>query len=161
MTDPLHPASTNAVVRSLYNHTNFSVFNKPHTWSEFRRRPSAYSECQNGESSSLTFSSSLHCWADGSAVVGIQWFSFYQKVRRTSIDEKNPWLGKTMGAFCCDKPTIIDGMVYFAFQKVCRTFQSWNFQPKFQPWISSMAFSSSPDIWTSYFSNISTTTPEF
>ena len=22
-----------------------------------------------------------------------------------------------MGAFCCDKPTIIDGMVYFAFQK--------------------------------------------
>ena len=22
-----------------------------------------------------------------------------------------------MGAFCCDKPTIVDGMVYFAFQK--------------------------------------------
>lgn len=22
-----------------------------------------------------------------------------------------------MGAFCCDKPTVIDGMVYFAFQK--------------------------------------------
>ena len=22
-----------------------------------------------------------------------------------------------MGAFCCDKPQIIDGMVYFAFQK--------------------------------------------
>ena len=22
-----------------------------------------------------------------------------------------------MGAFCCDKPQVIDGMVYFAFQK--------------------------------------------
>ena len=29
----------------------------------------------------------------------------------------NPWAGKTMGAFCCDKPSIIDGMVFFAFQK--------------------------------------------
>ena len=24
-----------------------------------------------------------------------------------------------MGAFCCDKPTVVDGMVYFAFQKTC------------------------------------------
>merc|ERR1711892_483506 len=38
-------------------------------------------------------------------------------VRRTSIDEINPWKGKTIGAFCCDKPTLVDGMVYFAFQK--------------------------------------------
>lgn len=38
-------------------------------------------------------------------------------VRRTAIDRSNPWQGPTMGAFCCDKPTIIDGMVYFAFQK--------------------------------------------
>ena len=39
------------------------------------------------------------------------------KVRRTAIDFDNPWQGVTMGAFCCDKPTIIDGMVFFAFQK--------------------------------------------
>ena len=24
-----------------------------------------------------------------------------------------------MGAFCCDKPTVVDGRVYFAFQKTC------------------------------------------
>ena len=39
------------------------------------------------------------------------------QVRRTAIDRANPWKGETMGAFCCDKPTVIDGMVYFAFQK--------------------------------------------
>lgn len=38
-------------------------------------------------------------------------------VRRTDIDRSNPWSGDTMGAFCCDKPSIIDNMVYFAFQK--------------------------------------------
>ena len=41
------------------------------------------------------------------------------KVRRTEIDRTNPWEGRTMGAFCCDKPTVVDGMVYFAFQKTC------------------------------------------
>ena len=39
------------------------------------------------------------------------------QVRRTRIDRMNPWGGKTMGAFCCDKPTVVDGMVFFAFQK--------------------------------------------
>ena len=38
-------------------------------------------------------------------------------VRRTNIDRENPWAGATVGAFACDKPTVIDGMVYFAFQK--------------------------------------------
>ena len=33
------------------------------------------------------------------------------------MDFDNPWAGVTMGAFCCDKPNIFDGMVFFAFQK--------------------------------------------
>lgn len=38
-------------------------------------------------------------------------------IRRTGIDRANPWGGETIGAFCCDKPSIIDGQVFFAFQK--------------------------------------------
>ena len=38
-------------------------------------------------------------------------------IRRTRIDRDNPWGGRVMGMFMCDKPTVIDGMVYFAFQK--------------------------------------------
>ena len=38
-------------------------------------------------------------------------------VRRTRIDRANPWQGKIMGMFMCDKPSMIDGAVYFAFQK--------------------------------------------
>ena len=38
-------------------------------------------------------------------------------VRRTRIDRANPWEGRTMGMFLCDKPSIIDGAVYMAFQK--------------------------------------------
>jgi len=38
-------------------------------------------------------------------------------VRRTLIDRANPWSGKTMGAFQCDKPSVIGESVYFAFQK--------------------------------------------
>ncbi len=38
-------------------------------------------------------------------------------VRRTAIDRANPWQGETMGAFHCDKPSVIGGAVYFAFQK--------------------------------------------
>lgn len=38
-------------------------------------------------------------------------------VRRTTIDHENPWQGETMGAFHCDKPSVIGGAVYFAFQK--------------------------------------------
>jgi len=38
-------------------------------------------------------------------------------VRRSVIDALNPWDGFTMGAFCCDKPTVIDGAIFFAFQK--------------------------------------------
>ncbi len=38
-------------------------------------------------------------------------------VRRTAIDRDNPWQGETMGAFHCDKPSVIGGSVYFAFQK--------------------------------------------
>lgn len=38
-------------------------------------------------------------------------------VRRTRIDRENPWGGATMGMFLCDKPSVIDGAVYMAFQK--------------------------------------------
>ena len=38
-------------------------------------------------------------------------------VRRTAIDRNNPWAGSTMGMFLCDKPQVIDGAVYMAFQK--------------------------------------------
>ncbi|MEM8858935.1 MAG: sialidase family protein [Chloroflexota bacterium] len=38
-------------------------------------------------------------------------------VRRTAIDRNNPWQGETIGAFHCDKPSVIGGAVYFAFQK--------------------------------------------
>lgn len=38
-------------------------------------------------------------------------------VRRTRIDRDNPWGGATMGMFLCDKPSVIDGAVYMAFQK--------------------------------------------
>lgn len=38
-------------------------------------------------------------------------------VRRTAIDRENPWNGATMGMFLCDKPQVIDGAVYMAFQK--------------------------------------------
>ncbi len=38
-------------------------------------------------------------------------------VRRTRIDRDNPWGGSTMGMFLCDKPSVIDGSVYIAFQK--------------------------------------------
>lgn len=38
-------------------------------------------------------------------------------VRRSVIDALNPWDGRTMGAFCCDKPSVIDGAIFFAFQK--------------------------------------------
>ncbi len=38
-------------------------------------------------------------------------------VRRTAIDRANPWHGKIIGMFMCDKPSVIDGAVYFAFQK--------------------------------------------
>ena len=38
-------------------------------------------------------------------------------VRRTQIDRENPWQGRVMGMFLCDKPSIIDGAVYMAFQK--------------------------------------------
>ena len=38
-------------------------------------------------------------------------------VRRTRIDRENPWGGTTMGMFLCDKPSVIDGAVYMAFQK--------------------------------------------
>jgi hypothetical protein len=38
-------------------------------------------------------------------------------VRRTRIDRENPWGGATMGMFLCDKPSVIDGAVYLAFQK--------------------------------------------
>ena len=38
-------------------------------------------------------------------------------VRRTRIDHDNPWGGTTMGMFLCDKPSVIDGAVYMAFQK--------------------------------------------
>ncbi|MGB8859472.1 MAG: sialidase family protein [Ilumatobacteraceae bacterium] len=38
-------------------------------------------------------------------------------VRRTAIDRDNPWGGATMGMFLCDKPSVIDGAVYMAFQK--------------------------------------------
>ncbi|MFM8311324.1 MAG: hypothetical protein ACKOAZ_05420 [Ilumatobacteraceae bacterium] len=38
-------------------------------------------------------------------------------VRRTRIDRDNPWGGSTMGMFLCDKPSVIDGSVYVAFQK--------------------------------------------
>lgn len=38
-------------------------------------------------------------------------------VRRTRIDRDNPWAGATMGMFLCDKPSVIGGSVYMAFQK--------------------------------------------
>jgi hypothetical protein len=38
-------------------------------------------------------------------------------VRRTRIDRDNPWSGETIGMFLCDKPSVIDGAVYMAFQK--------------------------------------------
>lgn len=38
-------------------------------------------------------------------------------IRRTRIDRENPWGGQTMGMFLCDKPSVIDGAVYLAFQK--------------------------------------------
>ncbi|MFM7684312.1 MAG: sialidase family protein [Actinomycetota bacterium] len=38
-------------------------------------------------------------------------------VRRTRIDRENPWGGDTMGMFLCDKPSVIGGAVYMAFQK--------------------------------------------
>ena len=38
-------------------------------------------------------------------------------VRRTQIDRENPWGGSTMGVYHCDKPSVIGGAVYFAFQK--------------------------------------------
>jgi len=38
-------------------------------------------------------------------------------VRRTRIDRENPWSGATMGMFLCDKPSVIGGAVYMAFQK--------------------------------------------
>ncbi len=38
-------------------------------------------------------------------------------VRRTRIDRDNPWAGDTMGMFLCDKPSVIGGAVYMAFQK--------------------------------------------
>ena len=39
------------------------------------------------------------------------------EVRRTRIDRENPWGGSTMGMFLCDKPSVINGSVYLAFQK--------------------------------------------
>lgn len=39
------------------------------------------------------------------------------KIRRTDIDHKNAWGGDIMGMFLCDKPQIIGGSVYMAFQK--------------------------------------------
>lgn len=38
-------------------------------------------------------------------------------VRRTRIDRDNPWGGSTMGMFLCDKPSVVNGAVYMAFQK--------------------------------------------
>jgi hypothetical protein len=38
-------------------------------------------------------------------------------VRRTAIDQNNPWGGAVMGAFQCDTPQVIGGAIYFAFQK--------------------------------------------
>lgn len=38
-------------------------------------------------------------------------------VRRTTIDTKNPWQGEIIGMFLCDKPVVIEGGVYMAFQK--------------------------------------------
>ena len=38
-------------------------------------------------------------------------------VRRTRIDRENPWQGRVMGMFLCDKPSIMEGAVYMAFQK--------------------------------------------
>ena len=38
-------------------------------------------------------------------------------VRRTEVDRTNCWGGATIGAFSCDKPQVIDGRVFFAFQK--------------------------------------------
>ena len=38
-------------------------------------------------------------------------------VRRTAIDRDNPWQGSVMGMFLCDKPSIIGGAVWMAFQK--------------------------------------------
>lgn len=65
-------------------------------------------------------------------------------VRRTKIDRSNPWAGKpTIGAFGCDKPSLIDGMLFLAFQKTrdgngesygsevffmrCRNFLAWHY----------------------------------
>lgn len=48
-------------------------------------------------------------WSDTACVI---------PVRRTGIDRANPWRGKIMGMFMCDKPSVIDGAVYFAFQKL-------------------------------------------
>ncbi|MEQ1698997.1 MAG: sialidase family protein [Ilumatobacteraceae bacterium] len=52
---------------------------------------------------------------DGGRSWGSQRWSI--PVRRTAIDRDNPWGGTTMGMFLCDKPSVIDGAVYMAFQK--------------------------------------------
>lgn len=52
---------------------------------------------------------------DGGRTWGAQRWSI--PVRRTRLDRENPWAGSTMGMFLCDKPSVIDGAVYMAFQK--------------------------------------------
>ncbi len=58
-------------------------------------------------------------WFRVSEDAGLTWGdrSHLIPVRRTRIDRENPWGGATMGMFLCDKPSVIDGAVYMAFQK--------------------------------------------
>ena len=58
-------------------------------------------------------------WFRVSDDAGRTWGSqrYLVPVRRTRIDRDNPWGGETMGMFLCDKPSVIDGAIYMAFQK--------------------------------------------
>jgi hypothetical protein len=58
-------------------------------------------------------------WFRVSDDAGRTWGSqrYLVPVRRSRIDRDNPWGGETMGMFLCDKPSVIDGAVYMAFQK--------------------------------------------
>ncbi|MDH4116015.1 MAG: glycoside hydrolase [Acidimicrobiia bacterium] len=58
-------------------------------------------------------------WFRVSDDAGLTWGDrrYLIPVRRTSIDTTNPWSGSTMGMYLCDKPSVIGGTVYMAFQK--------------------------------------------
>lgn len=58
------------------------------------------------------------CWSDDYGISFKSEDRVCIPVPRTAIDRLNPWGGQpTIGAFCCDKPQVINNSIFFAFQK--------------------------------------------